>query len=452
MTVLDAAIYLENNYAPVTEEQTITDLTVVGQIPEELEGRLLRNGPNPIEKVDMATHHWFLGDGMVHGIRLRGGKAEWYRNRYVGSQRTASLLGKAETQSPIGPNTNVIGHAGKTYALVESGLKPVELTYELETMRTNGFNDSLLNGYSAHPKYDPLTGEMHAMCYSTELFNQLQYVVVGPDGAMTKTITIDLPTMPMVHDMALTQTYAVVMDLPVAVDVELAMSGSTFPVRWFDDYHPRLGLLRRDAADATDIVWCDIDPVFAFHPLNSYDTPDGKIVIDICEFDRMFDRDRNGPLRDSSPRLARWTVDPATRKVTRETIDDRPQEFPRVAGSVANIEHRFGYTTGLWGEQGNGFNSTYKHDFATGTTDAHDHGPGREAGEPVFVSRSGGTAEDDGWIMATVYDKAEDRSDVVILDATDIAGPEVARIQIPARIPYGFHGNWVRDTLTPPPA
>ncbi len=453
MTDLDAGVYIAGNNAPVTEEHTVTDLPVTGHIPAELEGRLLRNGPNPIGDIDLATHHWFVGDGMVHGIRLRDGKAEWYRNRFVGSQRTLELLGtggSGPVDGAIGPNTNVIGHAGKTYAIVEAGIKPVELTYELETVRTNGFNDSLLNGYTAHPKYDPSTGEMHALCYHwPDLVDQLQYVVVGPDGSMTKTIGITAPTMPMVHDMPLTQTYAVVMDLPVAVDFELAMAGSQLPFRWFDDYDARLGLLPRTADSEADIIWCEIDPCFAFHPLNAYDTADGKVVIDICEFDRIFDADRNGPFRDALPRLARWTVDPVAGRVSRETVDDRPQEFPRIAGSVANVPHRFGYTTGLWSEGGEGFGDTHKHDFEHATSESHVHGDGREAGEPVFVGRSGATAEDDGWILTMVYDAAKNTSDLVILDAANIT-EEVARVELPVRVPNGFHGNWVRDTVTPP--
>ena len=180
MTDLDAAVYIAGNNAPVTQEHTITDLPVTGHIPVELEGRLLRNGPNPIGEIDLATHHWFVGDGMVHGIRLRDGKAEWYRNRFVGSERTLELLGRGGSgpvSGTIGPNTNVIGHAGKTYALVEAGIKPVELTYELETVRTNGLDDCLLNGYTAHPKYDPLTGEMHAL------------PVVGYDGVLKGIVT-----------------------------------------------------------------------------------------------------------------------------------------------------------------------------------------------------------------------------------------------------------------------
>jgi carotenoid cleavage dioxygenase-like enzyme len=450
---MDASPYLAGNNAPVVEQTTALDLPVVGQIPTELEGRLLRNGPNPIGEVDLASHHWFLGDGMVHGIRIRGGKAEWYRNRYVGSERTQTLLGhkpEGPVAGNIGPNTNVIGHAGRTYAIVEAGTSPVELTYELETIRSNGFCDSLLNGYTAHPKYDPSTGEMHAVCYSwPDLGDKLQYVVVGPDGTMTKTIGVTAPTMPMVHDMALTQTYAVVMDLPVAVDFDMAFAGNKFPFRWFDDYNARVGLLPRDAASEDEIVWCEIDPCFAFHPLNAYDADDGTVIIDICEYDRIFDQDRNGPFRDSFAVLARWTVDPNSRKVKREVIDGRFQEFPRVAGSVLNRPHRFGYTTAVSNDDGVRLGATYKHDLTAGTNVTFDHGPGREAGEPVFVSRDGATSEDDGWLMTVVYDASEARSDVVILDALGL-NEEIARIQLPARVPTGFHGNWVRDTVVSP--
>ena len=98
------------------------------------------------------------------------------------------------------------------------------------------------------------------------------------------------------------------------------------------------------------------------------------------------------------------------------------------------------------------FGDTIKHDLDAGTSQVHQHGAGRGAGEPVFVGRSSGTAEDEGWILTTVYDATTDRSDIVILDAADISGAEVARIELPARIPHGFHGNWVRDSVTPPPA
>ncbi|MBU6241598.1 MAG: carotenoid oxygenase family protein, partial [Acidobacteria bacterium] len=132
--------YLVGNYAPVVDEVTAFDLPVIGELPKDLSGRYMRNGPNPLGPVDPATHHWFLGDGMVHGIRLRDGKAEWYRNRYVGSSRLSEARGVADIPgrnwngSPSGPNTNVGGFAGTTWAMVEAGGCPVELTYELETV------------------------------------------------------------------------------------------------------------------------------------------------------------------------------------------------------------------------------------------------------------------------------------------------------------------------------
>jgi len=454
MAITDASIYVTDNFAPVSEEVTATELAVRGTIPAELAGRLLRNGPNPLGPVDLSSHHWFLGDGMVHGIRLRDGKAEWYRNRYVGSSAVSAALDRDHDKpitAAIGPNTNVIGHDGRTLAIVEAGTKPVELTYELETVGThnfgNGETNGLLNGFSAHPKYDPLTGEMHAMCYAWPDAPTLQYVVVDAKGDVTKTVGVSAPTMPMVHDMGLTQKYAIVMDLPVAVDFDLAMAGSSFPVRWFEDYHARIGLLNRAATSEADVIWCEIDPCFVFHPLNSYDLPDGRVVMDVCQFDRMFDKDRNGPFRDVLPHLVRWTIDPVAGTVHRETVDDRPQEFPRVAGQVLNQQHRYGYVAAVTSQDGLAYGPTIKHDLADKTQDLHHHGPGREAGEPVFVSRAGGDAEDDGWLLITVYDKSTDRSDVVILNAQDVGGEEVARIALPARIPHGFHGNWVRDTI-----
>ncbi len=453
---LDASPYLEGNFAPVAEEVTAFDLPVAGEIPAELEGRLLRNGPNPIDAPDRGSHHWFLGDGMVHGIRLRGGRAEWYRNRWVGSGRTTALLDKP-TERPVtgatGPNTNVIGHAGRTYAIVEAGTKPVELTYELETVGTNGFGDSLLNGYTAHPKYDPLTGEMHAMAYAPQAIGgNVEYIVIGPEGEMTKTLTVSMPTMPMMHDMGLTQTYAVIFDLPVALDMEMAIGGSPFPFRWTDGYNARVGLLPRTAESEDQIVWCEIEPCYAFHPLNSYDREDGTVVVDICRFDRLFDVDRHGPFRDSLPQLERWTVDPVARRVKREVIDERFQEFPRVAGSVLNRKHRYGYTASVGTEvQEWNFGPTIKHDLDQGTVEEFDHGPGRGGGEPVFVSRSDGEAEDDGWLLTVVHDANRQRSDLVIIDAQDFGRPEVARVELPVRVPHGFHGNWVRDSLVPPP-
>ena len=140
--------YLEGALAPVPDEVLALDLPVTGTLPEELEGRWLRNGPNPLGPTDPATHHWFLGDGMVHGVRLCGGRAEWYRNRWVRGPRVAEALGEPRPTGTsfgdrdFGPNTSVGGFAGKTWAMVEAGTTPMTLTYELDTIGFDGFGGS----------------------------------------------------------------------------------------------------------------------------------------------------------------------------------------------------------------------------------------------------------------------------------------------------------------------
>jgi 8'-apo-carotenoid 13,14-cleaving dioxygenase len=444
-------VYLETNFAPVKEEVTAFDLPIIGEMPKDLNGRYLRNGPNPIDNVDPLTHHWFLGDGMVHGLRLRDGNAEWYRNRYVASDTTSKLLGREVggpnwSGSPTAPNTNVGGFAGTTWAMVEGGGTPVELTYELDTVARNDFFGTLPGPFTAHPKVDPMTGEMHAMVYApAKWFDHTQYVVVGTDGRVRKTVDVPMG-MSMLHDMALTSKYAVVFDLPVTVNLELAMSGVQFPLRWNPDYGARVGLLPREGT-ANDIVWIEVPLCYAFHPMNAYDRPDGSVVIDICTYDRLFDQDTLGPFGDSLPRLERWELYPAQRRSAVTVLDASPQEFPRHAHSVGTKEYRYGYAAGVGQDR---LGDTIKHDLQTGTRTSWSYGAGRGAGEPVFVAREGSTAEDDGWIVTFSHAHDGSSASFVVLDAQDIERGPVAEVPLPQRVPYGFHGNWVSDRSVAP--
>ncbi len=460
MSATDLSLYLSGNYAPVTEEVTAVDLPVEGQLPVELNGRYLRNGPNPVGEVDPSTHHWFMGDGMVHGIRLREGRAEWYRNRYVGSSDLSKHRGRPDIAGPNwnnsghGPNTNVGGFAGTTWAMVEAGGCPVELTYELETVGRNDFNGTLPGAFTAHPKVDPDSGEMHAMVYAWgEWLDHVQYVVVGPDGKVSRTVDIPLPGMTMLHDMSLTGRFAVVYDQPCTVDLDLAFAGR-FPFRWNPDYGNRVGLLARDGG-ADDIVWIDVPLGYSFHPLNSYDAEDGKVVIDLCVYDKMFDQDLLGPF-EGMARLERWELDPARRTASTTVIDETANEFPRHRGSLTAKPYRYGYCASPSTAGGVGW-PTIKHDLETGKRSVFDHGPGRAAGEPVFVARAadggGQSAEDDGWLVTYVHDLGQGTAEFVVMDAQDFDRKDyVARVSLPQRVPFGFHGNWVSDRSVSPPA
>ena len=152
--------WLKDNFAPVFEEVTYTDLEVTGEIPRELNGRLLRNGANPQTGW---SAHWFLGNGMLHGVDIHDGKANWYRNRYVKTplyqNKDMDPMQTLGDMSYSAANTHIIHHAGKILAL-EEGHWPFEVSEELETVGPYNFGGKLQGPMTAHPKTCGETGEL----------------------------------------------------------------------------------------------------------------------------------------------------------------------------------------------------------------------------------------------------------------------------------------------------
>ena len=475
--------FLEGNFAPVSREHTITELAVTGRIPDFLDGRYLRNGPNPLSEVDPAAYHWFMGDGMVHGVRLRDGKAEWYRNRWVRNPAVAAVLDGEDPSrfcglDALGANTNVIGHAGKTLALVEAGAPIYELTDELDTAGVCDFDGTLRGGYTAHPKRDPRTGELHAVSYFFGMGNKVQYSVIDAAGRARRTVDVEVTGSPMMHDFSLTERYVVFYDLPVTFNAEMAVAANVpgalrtpaklvlsamvgkvrvpdpvtammarkiganggLPYRWDPKYPARIGVMPREGGNG-DVRWFDVEPCYVFHPLNAYDDGD-SVVLDIVRHPRMFDRELHGP-DEGGPTLDRWTVDLNAGKVIEERLDDRGQEFPRVDERLVGRRHRYGYAMSADGGANPG-GSLFKHDFHTGSRQERAFGAGRQPGEFVFVPCHDDAAEDDGVLIGFVFDPATQRSDLTLLDAGTLE--TVAAIHLPDRVPNGFHGNWVPTT------
>jgi carotenoid cleavage dioxygenase-like enzyme len=433
--------YLSGNFGPVEKEVTATDLEVTGEIPAELAGRLLRIGPNPVAP-DPENYHWFIGNGMAHGIRLRDGKAEWYRNRYVRDDTVAEKKGWPQTPRPDGreaggaANTNIIGINGKTFAVVEAGGLPVELTDDLETVAYSDFGGTLPAGFTAHPKRDPETGELHAAVYSF-MWEHIQYVVVGADGRVRKTVDVPTPGSPMVHDCGLTENYFILLDLPVVFKPE----PMALPYAWDEDYGARIGLLPREGS-AADVIWCEVDPCYVFHPMNSYEDSDGRVVLDVIRHPKMFATDMQGP-NEGAPTFERWLVDPKGGPVKRTLLHDQGQEFPRHDERLVGKPYRYGYTAGFAADLEMG--GLLKHDLRNGKVEHHSEGKARRFLEPVFVPRNDTADEDDGWVLAYVYDESSDKGDVVILHAQDFTAPPIATVHLPQRVPFGFHGNWLPE-------
>ncbi|WP_424382804.1 carotenoid oxygenase family protein [Mycobacterium sp.] len=502
-TTTPANPYLDDFLAPVTAEVTATDLAVTGHIPEFLDGRYLRNGPNPVAEVDPATYHWFSGDAMVHGVGLRDGQARWYRNRWVRTAHVCAALGESAPASlnpragmlSVGPNTNVLSHAGQTLAMVEGGGANYRLTDDLETEGTCDFDGTLSGGYTAHPHRDPATGELHAISYSFARGHTVQYSVIDTKGRARRTVDIAVTGSPMMHDFSLTEKYVVIYDLPVTFDpvqvlpttmprwlsapsrlVVQSLLGRVripspisaminrdpqpihrMPYKWNRDYPARIGVMPRESGGNTagkpPVRWFDIEPCYVYHPLNAYsETRDGAevLVLDVVRYQRMFDRDLRGP-GDSRPTLDRWTVNLATGTVSTECRDDRSQEFPRINESLVGAKHRFGYTVGIdGGFLGSGrtqmSTALYKHDYQTGSSTVAPLDPELLIGEMSFVARPGtdsraeDPAEDDGILIGYGYHRGRDEGQLVLLDAQTCES--VATVHLPQRVPMGFHGNW----------
>jgi len=443
--------YLAGNFAPVRDEVSVTDLPVTGTIPTSLSGEYLRNGPNPIVDPDPAAYHWFTGDGMLHAVELRDGKALSYRNRWVRTDGACEALGKeppADQPDDVflggssSANTHVVAHAGRILALVEVCL-PTEVRSDLSTVGRYDFGGRLRSPMTAHPKMDPVTGEMHFFGYDITGPPWLRYHVVDAAGNLTRSEDIDIQGPAMVHDFAITERNVVFFDLPVVFDLAL-VGTQPFPFAWRPDYGARVGVMPRDGGNA-DVRWIDIDLCYVYHPLNAYDDGD-RVVVDVVRHDTMFATDQYGP-GDRPPTLDRWTIDATAGKVVTERLDDRAQELPRVDERVAGRRHRYGYAPTFTGGNGGGvqFGGLLKHDLETGVTLERTFDGGQSAGEAVFAPASPTAGEDEGHLLSLVYDPARDASDLVILDAADFTGPEVARVHLPQRVPYGFHGWWLAD-------
>lgn len=443
--------YLAGNFAAVGAETEATDLPVTGALPAALSGLFLRVGPDPIAP-DPAAYHWFMGDGMVHAVELRTGRAASYRNRWVRTDTAARLLGEpavAGQPAEINPvpnaaNTALVLHAGHLLALYETSL-PTELTPQLGTRGRYDFGGALRSPMTAHPKIDPETGEL--FFFGVDFLGPpfLRLHVVDPTGQLVRTTEVEIPAATMMHDFAITRRHVVFMDLPVVYDLDL-LADRPIPARWKPDHGARLGLVPRDGSGPAR--WFDVPIGYVFHTLNAYDDGD-RVVLDVVRHPTMFDRDVYG-VADGHGQVHRWTIDPARGRVNQELVDERVQELPRIDARRLGRPYRYAYTL-LTGRTRDRRSPTFlgvaKHDLRKGSVEEHRFPAGSSPGEPVFVPA--GVDEDEGWVLVFVHDRARGGSDLVVLDATDFAGGPVARVHLPARVPNGFHGLWVGDPASP---
>lgn len=450
--------------APVADEVDVAELAITGAIPSGLNGVLIRNGPNPLSgRFDgHGVLDWWPESAMFHAITIRDGAAVGYRNRWARTRQWAAANTEAEPapgaapevgtgsdeRLDTNPNVNLVHHAGELLALAEGGL-PLRIDRELRSLGPTVAHPALAAGSTAHPKVDPVTGELVSFV-SGWAPPFLRYLVTGPDGATTLDTTIDLPHSPMIHDLAITETRSVLFDGNVGYDLSMLAAGHRIPIRWHDDRPARIGVIPRHGGEP---VWVEIEPCFVQHVVNAFDDGPTRIVVDAVRYPWYFRVEEGSTdfVPDPLGVLWRWTIDLERGSVIEGPFGaDAPFdeiELPRIDESRTGRANRH-----LWAvEQPSTveMRGLRHHDLATGTAQRWVPSPGDQNSEPVFAPRPGATAEGDGWILACVHRGASDTTDVVILDAIDIAAGPVATVHLPRRIPAGFHGIWLADRAAP---
>jgi carotenoid cleavage dioxygenase-like enzyme len=460
-----AAPFFSGNFAPISFEADAPDLPLRGELPKDLAGTLYRNGPNPQFAPRDANHHWFIGDGMIHAFHVEDGRVA-YRNRWVRTPKWElenaahkSLFGAWGNPMTTDPsvqgkdsgvaNTNIVWHAGKLFAL-EEGHRPFAL--DPETLAAKGYCDfdGAFTGarFTAHPKIDPETGEMIFFAYSASgwFSNSLAYGVIDKTGKLVRYDVFDAPYASMVHDFMVTRNYVLFPVLPLTGSMQRAMSGKP-AYAWEADKRSYVGVMKRNAA-VSSVRWFECDPCYVFHPMNAYEDGD-KIVGDVMQYDAapLFP-DPNGRPGDpdkATANLTRWTFDLSANSngFARERIDDLAGEFPRFDERFSGLDYRTGYFAGTSNRSlFDHFDILAQVDLKTNKRASYQLPPGDAISEPIFVARSDGAAEGEGYLVATIYRGGENRSDLAVFDARAIEQGPLALAELSHRVPFGFHGNW----------
>ncbi len=466
----DTHPYRSGAWRPQQREYDAWDLDVAGEIPEDLDGVYLRNTENPLFP-PIRRYHPFEGDGMIHAISFEAGEAR-YANRFV---RTDALAAEqaakqslwagitehpsdaiadhgwgARTMLKDAASTDVVVHGGKALA---SFYQCGEL-YQLDPRTLDDLGKAVWGGafpsagVSAHPKVDEHTGELLFFNYGTEA-PYMHYGVVDRSGTLTNYIDVELPGPRLPHDMAFTENYAILNDLPLFWDPE-ALAAGHYSNRFHRDMPSRFAILPRKGGPE-DIRWFEADPTFVLHWTNAYEDGD-EIVLDgffqhnptARGVERFTGESKGFETLDMNvlgARAHRWRFNLVTGATTEEQMSDRCTEFPMINGRHAGRRHRYSYNArcveGLFA-----FDGLVKHDLDRGTETLVTFPDGVYVSETVMAPRVGSSAEDDGYLVTFTSDVVNDRSECLVFDAADPAAGPIAAISLPERIASGTHATW----------
>ena len=455
---------LEGPYSPIFQESVFDDMQVIGEIPRDLNGVFLRNGPNPRYK-RLGRYHWFDGDGMLHAAHFDRGRVT-YRNKWVRTDafRAEEQAGRSlyhgvfDTQKdrrdkPMkdSANTDVIGHAGvaaTSWYLAGDVYRVHPIT--LQTLGKADYTRGMHGAFSAHPKVDEHSGELVFFDYWNE-HPYMSHGVVGPDGKLKHQVPIELPGPRLPHDMAISEHFSILHDLPLFHDAE-ALRAGRHKLAFHPELPTRFGVIPR-FGDAGSIRWFEAEPCFIYHVVNAYE--EGNEVV-MLGYRYVTPRDSRGAMDaermarqiatlQMEARLYRWRFDLKTGGTREETVDPvRNVEFPTWNNAMTGRRTRWAYGMAQTFEHPH-FTGIVKHNTDTGEAQTWSGGPGYWYSESPFGPRDNAQAEDDGYVVSFVWNGGDRRTELQVFDATDIPRGPVARVIVPQRVPAGFHATWMQS-------
>lgn len=465
--------YLHGPYTPVTSEITAVDLQVLaGEVPKDMYGAYMRQGPNPVFK-PRGAYHWFDGDGMVHGLYVRDGRAsyirKWVQTRALHDEiernkvELAGIMGpydkarfagrELEAQNPDytkdTSNTTLNFHNGKLLSAWYNsgqvyGLDPLTL----ETLGEEKFAGARDTTMNAHGKTDARTGEYINYGY-TDFQPWLTYYVIGADGKLKHKARIDLPGPRLPHDTTITPRFTILHDFPLFQDVEVLRRHGHRVANFHRDLPSRFGVIPRYGTQ-DQVRWFEFEPGYVLHMVNAWEDGDW-ITMDGCfQPDPTIRRNpEEGPLGAMlaylryKGHLRRWRMNVVTGEKHEQQLDDLNVEFCLPDMELYGQKTRYSYhqliPTDL---QTLAFEGLVKYDHDKGTREVYRYPTGWFPSESTFAKSTRGGDEDQGYVTTLATNSADWTSEAWIFDAKRITAGPITRIRLPGRVAAGFHAAW----------
>jgi beta,beta-carotene 9',10'-dioxygenase len=447
-----------------SQEMEPTAVKVTGKIPDWVQGQYVRNGPGIIKGKNTAVKSWFDGLAKLHAFTFDHGKVtyccKFLRSKaYENFKKTGTLdfAGFAQQSSDevlsfldfllgipneeiTNANVNVSKINNRMVALTEIPL-PVEFDVSLNTLQPFDYGDDLPKNYifeSAHILQDPDTKAMWNFLIKIGLFESAYQIYHIPPGSSERKLVASIPVSAIsyMHSFSLAGKYLVLVDYPFrAKDPKDIATGFIDAFEWYRLEASTVYVIDK----TTGKYWTySANALFSFHHINGFEK-DGKIFIDMIAYPNadIIYRVNKYPFIDHADNtLMRLEIDLQTGTTTTRQVSSDPMEFPRINDEYIGKQNQFFYAVHIR-KNGNGiikYNNDGPH--------AHWFEEGSYANEAIFVAHPNAQSEDDGLLLSVINNLKSKQSYLLILDAKSMT--ELARIDAPQFIPFGFHGQFFR--------